>query len=399
MRLGSYAPARYECSERAGRLPERRSCRCCASSRTTNTGLPGRPFARWTGIGVPVVPVAIDALASQDAAVRRAAAQSLTTLGRASEPAVSALIAHLQNDDENDVRKWCVRALREIPTPPEIVVPMLIDRVRRDTSLDVKLEAILGLESLGPAAKSAALALVESVRREWSDSADRYFRQATARAIVALGREAIERLVDALDDPDPLGRQALGEALAYVGWSAVSVLVDRLRSGQARDLPLALHDVAPRSAGRFLSEAAEARDVDWIRDLNERPSFQSRLASAADDLLREMWSRVRPPDSTRQAAAVTTSESLAFTVYYPTEVRPEIWYTLLAYTHLQHCSGVVEDDARGHLDRAVQSRRSGAKARHGVSRHAAIVVVPELPGWEVNPRSITLIWGGRLAQG
>jgi HEAT repeat protein len=343
-------------------------------------------------VGAPVIPVAIDALASQDAAVRRAAAQSLTTLGRASAPAVPALVAHLQNDDANDVRKWCARALREIPAPPEIVVPVLIDRVRRDRSLNVKREAILGLGSLGPAAKSAAPALVESLRRDWSDSADRDFQRAIATAIRALGREAIERLVDALGDPDPLGRQALGEALAWVGWSAVSVLLDRLRSGQAGDLPIALQDLAPRSAGQFLSEAAEAEAelVDWTRHLNARPQVQHRLWSSADHLLREMWSRVDVPEVTRQAAI--TAEPLAFTVYYPTEVRPEIWYTLLAYAHLQNCSGLVEDDARGHLDIAVQSRRSRAKARHEVWRHAAIVVVPELPGWEVNPRSVTLIW-------
>ena len=84
---------------------------------------------------------------------------------------------------------------------------------------------------------------------------------------------------------------------------------------------------------------------------------------------------------------------IQFTAYHPKEVRPETWYTLLAYAHLPEALAAVQSDSRTRLGSQVGNTGQGrSQATQTIARGAEMVVVPELPGCRFNPPRASFLW-------
>ena len=88
-----------------------------------------------------------------------------------------------------------------------------------------------------------------------------------------------------------------------------------------------------------------------------------------------------------------STAGIQFTAYYPKEVRPETWYTLLAYAHLPEALAAVQADSRTRLGpQAGNAGQGRCQATQTIARGAEIVVVPELPGCRFNPPRASFLW-------
>jgi hypothetical protein len=84
---------------------------------------------------------------------------------------------------------------------------------------------------------------------------------------------------------------------------------------------------------------------------------------------------------------------IRFTAYHPKEVRPETWYTLLAYAHLPEALEAVQSDSWTRLGpQAGNAGQSRSEATQTIARGAEMVVVPELPGCRFNPPRTSFLW-------
>lgn len=100
----------------------------------------------------------------------------------------------------------------------------------------------------------------------------------------------------------------------------------------------------------------------------------------------------RAPSSNRRSGGEEppTPAYIRFTVYHPKEIKPQFWFTLLAYVHILEMQSTVEADAKRRLE--VSHGCRSATATHGISRGSEIIVSPELPGCRFNPTSVRLLW-------
>jgi HEAT repeat protein len=154
-------------------------------------------------------------LGSADAQVRRAALDTLETLGPDAAPAGAALVTALADRDKF-VRWASARILGRLgPEEGEAVVPPLAILLT-DPDLDVRLAAIAALERLGPAAKAA----VPDLRRTIGSS-DAELRVAAIRALASIGgaaaSTAVPELIDAMGDADGRVRQIAAQVLGKLG--------------------------------------------------------------------------------------------------------------------------------------------------------------------------------------
>ena len=154
-------------------------------------------------------------LASADVPVRRAALDTLETLGPDAAPATAALVAALADRDKF-VRWASARILGRLgPGEEEAVVPALA-LLLTDPDLDVRLAAIAAFERMGPAAKAAAPDL-----RRTLGSTDAELRVAAIRALACIGgaeaSAAVPELIDAIGDADVRVRQTAAQVLGKLG--------------------------------------------------------------------------------------------------------------------------------------------------------------------------------------
>jgi HEAT repeat protein len=165
------------------------------------------------------VPNAVRALAAQlaDAHVetRRAALETLETLGPKAAPALVELVAALADADKF-VRWAAARTLGKLgPLEEEAVVPALA-QLLTDSDLDVRLAAATALERWGPAAKAAAPDLQRTI-----GSTEGELRCAALRALGAMGgpeaNAAIADATAALADPDVRVRRVAAQLLGKLG--------------------------------------------------------------------------------------------------------------------------------------------------------------------------------------
>jgi hypothetical protein len=83
----------------------------------------------------------------------------------------------------------------------------------------------------------------------------------------------------------------------------------------------------------------------------------------------------------RSPARSTGAQTVCFTAYYPVELKPEVWYTLLVYVHVPAAIDAVHSDSQGRLGpRAKAHERSRAIATETIARGTEIVAVPEMRG-------------------
>jgi hypothetical protein len=86
-------------------------------------------------------------------------------------------------------------------------------------------------------------------------------------------------------------------------------------------------------------------------------------------------------------------DKVQFTSYYPTELKPEQWYTMLAYVHVERAKDAVHEDSKIRLGEQPKDYRKGqGRATQTIARGTEIVAVPELPGCRFNPAKASVRW-------
>lgn len=126
----------------------------------------------------------IQALSSADVAQAAVAAEALTHMGTAAQPAAVALVRACGSNDAT-VRAWAVAALEEIGPPSPEQIHELVKTVA-DPSLDAAYWAITLLGRAGHAASPAVDALAEILRH----SAELSLRERAALALGNIGPAA-----------------------------------------------------------------------------------------------------------------------------------------------------------------------------------------------------------------
>jgi pSer/pThr/pTyr-binding forkhead associated (FHA) protein len=96
---------------------------------------------------------------------------------------------------------------------------------------------------------------------------------------------------------------------------------------------------------------------------------------------------------TKETPLLQSEEKVIFTSYFPTEVKPDLWYTLLAYVHLESAKNAVGEDSETRLiQQSKDYRKRHGKATETIARGTEIVVIPELPGCQFNPPRASVLW-------
>jgi len=195
---------------------------CCA-----NCGSPAHPaFRHCPDCGAALTPESapsfqgrsapdwIADLVSHDGATRQRAAEAVSAMEAAAEPAVAALIAGL--DASQRWRRIApAESLLQIGREPERAAAVLVDAMGNDPSPDVRRTAMGGLMKTGHKARSAVPALLDLLRE--GAAADRPDVPALAAEALGWIADASSKVIDALrtavDATDPALRRAARAAL------------------------------------------------------------------------------------------------------------------------------------------------------------------------------------------
>ena len=141
--------------------------------------------------------------------VSKFAATALGSIGRA---AVQALMPQLKHR-ARVVRLMAARAFGAMGPEAEEAVPHVAELLK-DEDESVRSEAVRALEKIGPAARDAVPALAEALKHSPS------LREKAARALSAIGAEALPALVEMLKDRDSEVRLQALTALTRMGPTA-----------------------------------------------------------------------------------------------------------------------------------------------------------------------------------
>ena len=88
-----------------------------------------------------------------------------------------------------------------------------------------------------------------------------------------------------------------------------------------------------------------------------------------------------------------STKTVQFTSYFPTEIKPGIWYTLLTYIHFSNLRDAVREDVENRLSLKIRDYKGRyEEATNTVARGAEIVVIPELSGCRFNPPRASVLW-------
>jgi serine/threonine protein kinase len=116
---------------------------------------------------------------------------------------------------------------------------------------------------------------------------------------------------------------------------------------------------------------------------------------------------LRPPDMatvSRHLAPPSLDENVQFSVYRPSTIRPQVWYTMLAFAHLSQPPAnapenerdpvhEVQRQARQVLGATVEEYRKLTRdSEHPVPGDSELRFVPDVPGIEFNPPSRSFVW-------
>jgi hypothetical protein len=147
------------------------------------------------------------------------------------------------------------------------------------------------------------------------------------------------------------------------------------------------------SEDSFFPELAEADaetdagdEAEFLQSSAER---QVAFGDAEDKSALPTSHASRPPAPI--PAQVSPQSPVAFTAYSPRETPPAAWQPLLAYIYREHAAPAVASDAAAALgERAPGYRRQEEDARAPIADGALVTATPHLPGFEINPPSLSL---------
>lgn len=160
-------------------------------------------IARCVAIGAPAVPPLIAILASGDGETRKAAFLALVQIGAPAAPALIEAFLH----SNTEIRQAAFHALVKIGPP---AVPALIDALGHETE-EVRLAIVRALGQIGD--PRSVVPLIAVFRDpDWTIRSDAY------RAIVRIGKPAVEQLVGALRHESDEIRWGAAGTLEAMGW-------------------------------------------------------------------------------------------------------------------------------------------------------------------------------------
>jgi len=250
-----------------------------------------------------------------------------------------------------------------------------------------------------------------------------------SRALEKLGHQSQEAMREALAD-GKITAELFGRAVGGTPRSFYEGLLDDL--GQCREECERLTSVVDERCGRDRASLSNVREsiedcraiVGDILERKRKLESETAAAPAAesgllDQLMREAGrSDQRPPkspghigallkeleDAEGASSAHTVDENVQFTVYRPRAVRPEAWYSLLAFAHLAERRPGADPET---LDPVEEVRRQAAQvlaeaaqdyretttdSRQGIPREGEITFLADVPEVEFNPPRRTFRW-------
>jgi HEAT repeat protein len=324
-------------------------------------------------IGTDGARVLLEATRDTHEDVREAAVAAVSRLGNAS----SAVLIDALDNGTPRIRAVAIAGLARIRHPE---FSSLVAKVLHDPFLALAFAApgaLQGYES--PETRAMLIALL-------SDS-NPTVREFAARASGQRGNSgAVQGLARLLEDPD---RRVALAAVAALG------AIDGIHAIDALRAPLRVDD------DEFQRALARARESLGIRPMSDpdHEAFSLPLDFEPFGLPGDVPKR--PPDLTRAPLSArpafpdiptTRPEPIELVSYYPTDVRPSQWYSLLAYVCTMGAREAVEQDSRERSDPGIWRRRSVGDRQPEIARGTEITIKPALAGFEVNPSEVRLQW-------
>lgn len=152
--------------------------------------------------------------------------------------------------------------------------------------------------------------------------------------------------------------------------------------------PAPAMDPAPEAAA-----PAEETLADLVADIPSFPfadEIESRNeAEPETQVTASRFLRAEP------APAVAVPEDVAFTAFHPREVDPKVWQEMLLYiaADTPRSLATVAADAEARLAKRKGGYRDAtARSNLPLTRGTLLTIVPDLPGFDFNPASITVAW-------
>ncbi|MBD0370939.1 MAG: toll/interleukin-1 receptor domain-containing protein [Pyrinomonadaceae bacterium] len=146
-----------------------------------------------------------------------------------------------------------------------------------------------------------------------------------------------------------------------------------------------------------------------LREAMMEPPLLSPTIEASEELVRHgkevatVGSKLS--QETGKEKPIYLDENVQFTIYRPKKIRPERWYTLLAFAHLSERPPDADEDEPDPIEvmekeagriladeRPEDYGRATQDSSHSIPRQSEISFVPFIEGVEFNPPSASFIW-------
>jgi hypothetical protein len=226
--------------------------------------------------------------------------------------------------------------------------------------------------------------LAETEYMLWSSDDDAEVDAETA-APAAEVSQAIPVAADAAE-PEPTAPSYAPEAEA----AAAPAPPSPAPQSAAEPVPIAAADPPATPAHDALAEETLAELVAGISPFTVADEVEPR--DMAEPETQVTSSRFLRTDA---APALATPEEVAFTTYHPREMDPRVWQEMLVYiaADTPRALASVAADAETRLaSRKGAYRDATARANIPLRRGTVLTIVPDLPGFEFNPASLTVTW-------
>jgi len=140
-----------------------------------------------------------------------------------------------------------------------------------------------------------------------------------------------------------------------------------------------------------------------LRDLTGQSTYDSEYAALTRMIQRQSVSELAAIDR-HASQPPLVDENVQFTVYRPRTVRPDKWYDMLAFAHLEERRPDVGEDEPDPVvevkrqaeqvlgEQAAQFTPTTQDSSEPVPREAELTFVPEIPGVEFNPSRRSFVW-------
>jgi hypothetical protein len=151
-----------------------------------------------------------------------------------------------------------------------------------------------------------------------------------------------------------------------------------------RDIPADLLDDLDEEAP---PSPVETREIPELRLPPEPPPPPQPAPGVA--IPRPEPEPMTPPAET----SPTADRTVQLSAYYPKEAAPDLWLALRAYIYRTFAAPQVLEDAKQQLGEAIRDyRRAEETARADIQEGALVTATPELPGFQINPPSLSLLF-------